>query len=141
MIDSCSPRKLDPGLEQTYSIPSDLITSTMKSEPERDSVRTSSFAGVPISASGGIGAGGAFRAWSCCAREDAGFVANTVAPTAALFRNARRSIGPLGKLFFDFRTTAPPLPLPFISQAGKVSMQLGHVFNCVFETEKVKKEE
>src|SRR5919202_790007 len=35
MIDSCRLRKLDPGLAATYSIPSALMTSTMKSEPGR----------------------------------------------------------------------------------------------------------
>src|ERR671933_451754 len=33
MIDSCRLRKLEPGLAATYSRPSDLMTSTMKSEP------------------------------------------------------------------------------------------------------------
>src|SRR5579883_1009506 len=112
MIDSCSPRKLDPGFEQTYSIPSDLITSTMKSEPERLSVNTSSFAGSPISASGGTGVGGTLRASSSCARTAVGVAASAAAPTAALFRNARRSIGS-AELFFrepslSLRTVAPP---------------------------------
>src|ERR1041384_1944878 len=35
MIDSCRPRKLEPGLAATYSKPSDLSTSSMKSEPPR----------------------------------------------------------------------------------------------------------
>src|SRR5438105_8882829 len=35
MIDSWSPRKLEPGLAQTYSKPSDFRTSTMKSDPLR----------------------------------------------------------------------------------------------------------
>src|ERR1700730_9460178 len=104
MIDSCRPRKLDPGLEQMYSMPSDLMTSTMKSEPERVSVRTSSFAGVPISASGGMGGGGTLRASICRAREAAGLAASTAAPPAALFRNARRSRFFLGEAFLDLRT-------------------------------------
>ncbi len=37
--------------------PSDLMTSTMKSEPVRSTVNTSTFDGVPISASGDIGGG------------------------------------------------------------------------------------
>src|SRR5580704_10497404 len=103
MMDSCRPRKLEPGLEQTYSMPSDLITSTMKSEPERVSVRTSSFDGVPISASAGRGGGGVLRASICCAREAVGFAANAAAPTAALLRNARRSMEALGEPFLDLR--------------------------------------
>src|ERR1700719_345304 len=108
MIDSCRPGKLDPGLEQMYSMPSDLMTSTMKSEPERVSVRTSSFAGVPISASGGMGGGGTLRASICRAREAVGLAASTAAPTAALLRKARRSRFFLGEPFLDLRTTAPP---------------------------------
>jgi hypothetical protein len=45
MIDSCSPRKLDPGLAHTYSKPSALIVSTMKSEPARPPVNGSSATG------------------------------------------------------------------------------------------------
>src|SRR5258705_441430 len=52
MMDSCSPRKLEPGFEQMYSMLSDLMTSTMKSEPVRSAVRTSAGEGVPTSASG-----------------------------------------------------------------------------------------
>src|SRR5579859_5439720 len=109
MTDSCRPRKLEPGLEQTYSIPSDLMTSTIKSEPERVSVRTSSFAGVAISASAGRGGGGALRASICCVCAAVGFAANAAAPTAALLRNARRSMDPLlGDVFLDLRTITPP---------------------------------
>src|SRR5580704_4292818 len=108
MTDSCRPRKLEPGLEQTYSIPSDLMTSTIKSEPERVSVRTSSFAGVPISASAGRGGGGALRASICWARDAMGLAANAAAPTAALLRNARRSIEALGEPFLDLHTITPP---------------------------------
>src|SRR5436190_9101536 len=41
MNDSCSERKLDPGLAATYSKPRDLSTSTMKSEPGFSTVRLS----------------------------------------------------------------------------------------------------
>src|ERR1700682_901233 len=34
-MDSGKPRKLEPGLAAQYSMPSDLMTSTMKSEPGR----------------------------------------------------------------------------------------------------------
>src|SRR5258705_11214378 len=57
MMDSCSPRKLEPGFEQTYSMPSVLMTSTMKSEPVRSAVRTSAGEGVPASAAGDIAGG------------------------------------------------------------------------------------
>src|ERR1700724_1030277 len=109
MTDSCRPRKLEPGLEQTYSIPSDLMTSTIKSDPERVSVRTSSFAGAPISDSAGRGDGGALRASICCAREVVGLAANAAAPTAALLRNARRSNDLVSdEAFLDLRTITPP---------------------------------
>src|SRR5215469_12114439 len=49
MIDSWIPRKLEAGLAAIYSIPSDLITSTMKSPPLRPSV-SCSFAGIAASA-------------------------------------------------------------------------------------------
>src|SRR5258707_13150248 len=57
MMDSCSPRKLEPGFEQMYSMLSDLMTSTMKSEPVRSAVRTSAGEGVPTSASGDTAGG------------------------------------------------------------------------------------
>src|SRR5260370_41533570 len=57
MIDSWSPRKLEPGFEQMYSMLSDLMTSTMKSEPVRSAVRTSAGECVPTSASGDIAGG------------------------------------------------------------------------------------
>src|ERR1700752_1693278 len=120
MTDSWRPRKLEPGLEQTYSIPSDLMTSTMKSEPERVSVRTSSFAGVPISASAGRGGGGALRASICCAREAVGLAANAAAPMAALLRNTRRAMElALGEPFLDLRTdyTSAVATNAFISHA------------------------
>src|SRR5689334_18629241 len=92
-----------------YSMPRDLMTSTMKSEPERFSVSTSSFAGVPISASGGIGVGRALRVSNCCACAALGFAARTAAPTAAPLRNARRSSEAfLGEPFLDLRMMAPP---------------------------------
>src|SRR5262245_15350664 len=49
MRDSCNPRKLCAGLLGTYSIPNDLITSTMKSELGIPAAGTVTF-GVPLSA-------------------------------------------------------------------------------------------
>jgi len=54
-------RKLEPGFEQIYSMPSDLSTSTMKSDPGRSLVRTSTLAGVPVSASRTAALGAATR--------------------------------------------------------------------------------
>src|SRR5579859_4521254 len=94
MIDSCRPRKLEPGLAQTYSNPIDLRTSTMTSEPVRSAVKTSEMTGASVSAAGDIG-GGAVRLGSAgCAATFAGTAAKAAAPaaapTAAPFRKFRR---------------------------------------------------
>src|SRR5580692_6968860 len=90
MIDSCSPRKLEPGLAQTYSIPRDLMTSTMKSEPLRSVVRTSP-GEEGSSASGEIGiAAGTLGAGVAEASAVPGIALTVAAPTAALFRKLRR---------------------------------------------------
>src|SRR3974390_1927991 len=93
MRDSCSPRKLEPGFEQTYSMLRDLRTSIMKSEPLRSSVRTSTRAGVSTSASRDMGGGGFFVGFAVAvfAGVTAG-VANAAAPAAAFFRKSRRLI-------------------------------------------------
>src|SRR5580704_10992973 len=90
MIDSCRPRKLDPGLAQTYSMPRDLMTSTMKSEPLRSVVRIS--AGEEgSSASGEIGiAAGILGVVEAAEAADPGTALIAAAPTAALFRKLRR---------------------------------------------------
>src|SRR6266852_6474516 len=99
MTDSCSPRKLEPGLEQMYSMLSDLMTSTMKSEPVRSAVRTSAPDGVPISASGDIAGGGvAPRSSAGGFAGKAGAAASAAAPAAALRRKSRRGM----PLFFCF---------------------------------------
>src|SRR6266853_1385488 len=91
MIDSWIPRKFDPGFAQTYSNPSDLITSTMKSDPVRSTVSTSAADGTSVSAAADIG-GGATRFTSAGgAATAAGPAANAAAPTAAPFRKSRRS--------------------------------------------------
>src|ERR1700676_3958307 len=87
MSDSCNPRKLDPGLAARYSKPSDLITSTMKSDPGRSVVRTST-PDASVSASTG-GAAGATKGWAPMAPVVATRLATPL--TAAPFKNARRS--------------------------------------------------
>src|SRR2546429_7944701 len=102
MIDSWRPRKLEPGLAHTYSKPSDLITSTMKSDPERSMVKTSIFDGVPTSASGDIGGGAAAaRGAGAADAPVTGFATSTAAPAAAPFRKSRRST----TVFFLFAMT------------------------------------
>src|ERR1700688_1212431 len=97
-MDSCKPRKLDPGFAQTYSNPSDLITSTMKSDPVRSAVRTSAPEGTSTSAAADIG-GGTVRFISAgSAAMLAGTAANAAAPTAAPFRKFRRSTTGLVRL-------------------------------------------
>src|SRR3984893_16368887 len=87
MSDSCNPRKLDPGLAARYSKPNDLITSTIKSDPGRSVVRTST-PDASVSASTG-GAAGATKGWAPMARVVATRLATPL--TAAPFKNARRS--------------------------------------------------
>src|SRR5438876_3063512 len=95
MTDSCRPLKLEPGLAATYSKPSALMTSTMKSPPGLSVVRTST---VPAgSASRAIvgalaGPGRVAAGADCAATSASGPVAlpTSAAPvTAALFRNHR----------------------------------------------------
>src|SRR5579859_1068284 len=99
MTDSCSPRKLEPGFEQMYSMSSDLMTSTMKSEPVRSAVSTSARDGIPTSASGDM-AGGVFapRSGGGCFAGAVGTAASAAAPAAALRRKSRRGM----PLFFGF---------------------------------------
>src|SRR5579862_4387964 len=96
MMDSWSPRKLDPGFAQTYSNPSDLITSTMKSAPVRSAVRPSAPDGTSASAAADIG-GGTVRFGSAGgAATAAGAAARAAAPAAAPFRKFLRSTPTLG---------------------------------------------
>jgi hypothetical protein len=99
MSDSCRPRKLDPGLAQTYSNPMDLITSTMKSDPVRSAVNTSTLAGASVSAAADMG-GGTTRLGSsgCAATFAAGAAASAAAPAAAPFRKFRRFTTGFGSL-------------------------------------------
>src|SRR5260370_35492163 len=84
MMDSCRPRKLDPGLEAQYSMPSDLMTSTMKSAPGRWLEDTSA---VALVVSG-------LRA-ACCAMAIGGLPTSPAAPAAAAapLKKPRRSTG------------------------------------------------
>src|SRR6267378_2647706 len=93
MMDSWSPRKLEPGFEQMYSMLSDLMTSTMKSEPVRSAVRTSAGEGVPTSAAGDI-AGGCVepRSGTGGFAGKVGAAASAAAPAAALRRKSRRGM-------------------------------------------------
>src|SRR5262245_27070964 len=105
MIDSCKPRKLDPGLAATYSKPSAFSTSTMKSEPLRWLSRMTCTSPGPIAspaavmmgvtpwageagkAGGGGGAGG-----EECPVGSARDPTLAAAPASAPFcRNSRRS--------------------------------------------------
>src|SRR5215469_17125782 len=88
MIDSCSARKLEPGLAHTYSNPSDLRTSTIKSEPGWSAVSSSTPDGGSVSF---VTTGALPRrvGEASCAFPDC-VLAATVAPPAALFRKLRR---------------------------------------------------
>src|SRR5712691_11129486 len=96
MTDSCSPRKLEPGFAQTYSNPSDLMTSTMKSEPLLSVVKVSTSGGAVPSAvivMTGVAPRGAA---ACCAGDSALAIPLDVASAAApakapRFRNCRRA--------------------------------------------------
>src|SRR5258705_12106577 len=82
-----------------YSMLSDLMTSTMKSEPVRSAVRPSAGEGVPTSASGDA-AGGCVEPRSGTGGFAGSVVvaANAAAPAAALRRKSRRGM----PLFFCF---------------------------------------
>src|SRR5262245_34167278 len=114
MIDSCKPRKLDPGFAATYSKPSVFSTSTMKSEPLRWLSRRTCTSPGPIASPaavmiGVVGAAGAAGAGGdVCPVSSALDPTSAAAPASAPFcRNSRRS----SPLFFDFLdplTFAPP---------------------------------
>src|SRR5262249_30735535 len=97
MIDSCNARNVDPGLAPIYSIPSVLMTSSMKSDPGRSVVYTSVRGGgglVSAAARAALGNGVTCRA-ACAACPGAGcalegLATNAAAPAAAPFKNPRR---------------------------------------------------
>src|SRR6267143_487521 len=82
MIDSCKPRKLEPGLEAIYSRPRDLRTSTMKSDPDRSVVNTSTLEGS--SSFGIIGAVADWPGIACGAASVEALATSPAAPAAAL---------------------------------------------------------
>src|SRR5215470_17378407 len=108
MIDSCNARNVDPGLAATYSMPSVLMTSSMKSDPGRSVVYTSVRGGgglvsAAASAAPGSGVTGLAACATCpacggCAIE--GFATKAAAPAAAPFRNPRR-LTDLSTAFLD----------------------------------------
>src|ERR1700730_9736895 len=93
-----------------YSMPRDLSTSTMKSEPGRSLVRTSTLGGVPVSAArttalGAAASGAATRGdvtgcgcWACARLA---LAARLAAPAVAVPRNQRR----FNALFLDLAMT------------------------------------
>src|SRR5580765_735589 len=94
MIDSCRPRKDEPGLAATYSKPSDLITSTMKSEPGRSVVYTSTRGGgglVSAATPFAEGRGVTDRVWPFCGSAREGVATSAAVPRAAPFKKPRRS--------------------------------------------------
>src|SRR5436309_9620721 len=102
MIDSCSARKVEPGFAATYSMPSDLITSSMKSDPGRSVVYTSVRGGgglvsAATSAAPGSGVGAVVLACTGCGAAAEGFATSAAAPAAAPFKKPRRFTEP----FFD----------------------------------------
>src|SRR6187431_1437447 len=98
MIDSCNPRNVEPGLAATYSKPSDLITSIMKSDPGRSVVYVAMRGGgglVSAAASVPEGSGVAGGVGVCdCAIDTEGWATNAAAPAAAPLRKSRRSTEP-----------------------------------------------
>src|SRR5580698_4121899 len=104
MMDSCRPRKVEPGLAATNSKPRDLITSTMKSPPGRSVVKICT-SGVG-SASRGTATGALAATAAACGAANAPREPASVAipPSAAPFRNLRRST----KSFLDLLMAQRP---------------------------------
>src|ERR1700685_910896 len=104
MSDSWRLRKLLPGFAQRYSKFKVLRTSTMKSEPGRSTVTTS----TPVGASGSAfksGGAPAVRSGSGdAAFAAAGWTTSAAVPAAAARRKSRR----FTETFLGFRTGAPP---------------------------------
>src|ERR1700722_7480885 len=91
MKDSCRERNLEPGLAGMYSKPRALMTSTIKSEPGRSTVRTATAPRGSTSAGsrGEVAFCGAAARGAATALVPATRLATV--PTAAPFRNLRRS--------------------------------------------------
>src|ERR1017187_6520697 len=93
-MDSCNARKLDPGFAQMYSKPIDFSTSTMKSEPGRSAVSTSTDGETgPVSSASARADGTAEPGCLavCWASTGAVPAASAAAPAAAPFRKPRRA--------------------------------------------------
>src|SRR5215468_6249622 len=106
-MDSCNARNVDPGFAAQYSMPSDLMTSSIKSDPGRSVVYTSARGGGLVSAAvkrapGNVVAAAvrACAAGGACGSAADGFATRAAAPAAAPFRNPRRLSGVLLP-FFD----------------------------------------
>src|SRR3954466_6479612 len=91
MTESCSERKLEPGFDAMYSMPSCLMQSTMKSEPQLSWVSVCTCEGVPFSpaAAGGGAVRGAAGA-VCASAAGIGLVRPAAPATAAPLRKFRR---------------------------------------------------
>src|SRR6266850_4107864 len=124
MIDSCRPRKLEPGLAATYSKPSVLRTSTMKSDPLRWLSRRTCTSPGPMASPAAVmigvtpwaaGARGAGRAGdAACAVNSPDDPTMAAAPASAPFwRNSRRC----STLSFDLFDPAMAL-LPEATRGG-----------------------
>src|ERR1700733_4526592 len=91
MIDSCSPRKLEPGLAERYSKSRDLTTSTMKSEPGRFVVSTSGLEDCGSTSFGSTGATADFGGAGCLDKAPELATRVPAVPEAAGFKNGRRA--------------------------------------------------
>src|SRR3984885_2599389 len=109
------PRKAEPGLAATYSKPRVLMTSTMKSDPGRSVVQTSTRGGggvvsaaVCLAPGSGFGVAGRCTSAASCAFAVSGFTtsgaAPAAAPAAAPFKKPRRST----EIFLDLAMVNPP---------------------------------
>src|SRR6516225_3797602 len=104
-MDSCNARNVEPGFAAQYSIPSDLMASSMKSDPGRSVVYTSARGGGVVSAAAkrAPGKGVAAAVFACaagaaCGSATAGFATRAAAPAAAPFKNPRRLVSPFFEL-------------------------------------------
>src|SRR5215471_21154843 len=102
-MDSCRPRKLDPGLAKMYSNPRVRRTSTMKSEPGCSAVRTSTLGTGSFSAVA-TAALAEPVAPACWADTAGGEATRAAAPHAVPFRKLRRPT----EVFFEM--AMGPLP-------------------------------
>src|SRR5437868_9761226 len=112
------PRKLEPGLEATYSNPRDLITSTMKSEPGRSAVETWGSDAGSDSRGGTAGSFADCDVKDCCARAVpvlATKVATlpTVPAAAAAFKKVRRPTPRLSDFFMGRFSVSKSRSVPF----------------------------